>query len=165
VRIEPFLDPAETIAARARLHVAVFAGAVALAAASLGVATLIVARNPLQPESVHVVWLVAAVVAVSGFVSPAIRWLTTELAVTDRRVLAVSRHGLRQTRAIELPFEDMADVAVEHTVAGRLLGYGTVRLVSRGGATEEFPRVAHADGVRAAAERRPAPSGRRRARR
>jgi Bacterial PH domain len=165
VRIEPFLDADEKVTARARLHVAVFTGAATLAAVSLAVAGLIVARNPLRPESVRLVWLVAAVVAASGFVSPVMRWLATEVAVTDRRVLAVTREGLGRPRALELPFQDMAEVEVERTVAGRLLGYGTLRLVARGGATEEFARVADAEAVRAAAGRGVAPSGRRRARR
>lgn len=74
-------------------------------------------------------WAVAAVTAaavVRWSVLPWLRWLTTELVVTDRRI-TVERGVLRRTTR-GVPLSRVADVGLERSLRQRLLGSGTLVL-------------------------------------
>jgi hypothetical protein len=60
-------------------------------------------------------------------------WLvrvTTELAVTDRKV--IGKWGLIARRTIEQRLQKVDSIEVEQTILGRILGYGTVEVRGSG---------------------------------
>src|SRR5205085_10766519 len=65
---------------------------------------------------------------------------------------------------LELMLSKVEAIGVDQPLAGRLLGYGTLRIVGTGGTVEEFERVARPDGLREAVVRQAPPSPAARAR-
>ncbi len=101
-----------------------------------------------------VVWLVTAIedtatsdligfigtpIAIASFLVFWIRSRTTELAVTDRRVVA--KTGLIARDTIELNRAKIEGVDVQPSVLGRLLNYGTISVRGTGGAIAPIPRI------------------------
>lgn len=80
--------------------------------------------------------LVAAIIFGIGLV----RRNTTEMAVTNKRVIV--KTGLANRRTIELLLPRIESIAVEEPALGRLLGYGTVIVRGTGGTPEIFPQIA-----------------------
>ena len=146
--VEKHLAPGEQIVFRTRLHPIVYGSSAFFAACVLGIAGLIVARNDLPRETVRILWLAAVVIAVGSLASPWLRWRTSEFAVTDRRVLV--KVGLFAVHTLELMLSKVEAIGVDQSLAGRLLGYGTLRIVGTGGTVEEFERVARPDALREA---------------
>ena len=149
--IDRHLTAGETVVFRTRLHPVVFAGTVLFAASVIGIVVLIVARNDLPAESVRLLWLAGIVVALGSFVTPVLRWRTSEFAVTTSRVLV--KVGLVSVHTLELMLPKVEAIGVDQPIAGRILGYGTLRIVGTGGTVEEFARVASPDGLRDAVVR------------
>src|SRR5262249_58193685 len=87
----PYIDRrlvrGEQVIFRTRFHPVMFAGTLFFALCVVGVAALIVHRNALAPETVRLLWLAALGTIIVSFVSPYLRWRTSEFAVTTRRVL------------------------------------------------------------------------------
>ena len=146
--IDRHLVPGERVVFRTRFHPVMFSGTVFFAACVAGIAALIVHRNELAPETVRILWLAAALTSVLACVSTYFRWRTSEFAVTTRRVLV--KVGLISVHTVELLLRKVEAIGVDQPLTGRLLGYGTLRLVGTGGRVEVFPRVARADAVREA---------------
>jgi uncharacterized membrane protein YdbT with pleckstrin-like domain len=149
--IDRHLTADETVVFRTRLHPVVFAGTAFFAACVIGIVVLIVARNDLSAESVRLLWLAGIVVALGSFVTPVLRWRTSEFAVTTSRVLV--KVGLVSVHTLELMLPKVEAIGVDQPIAGRILGYGTLRIVGTGGTVEEFARVASPDGLRDAVVR------------
>jgi uncharacterized membrane protein YdbT with pleckstrin-like domain len=72
--------------------------------------------------------------------SPLIRRRTTELGVTNKRVIAKS--GLISRRTIEQRIQKIESIRVNQGIVGRLLDYGTIMIHGTGGATTPIPSVA-----------------------
>ena len=149
--VDRHLTPGENVVFRTRLHPVVFAGTAFFAACVIGIVVLIVARNDLPPETVRLLWLAGVVIAVGSFVTPVLRWRTSEFAVTTSRVLV--KIGLVSVHTLELMLPKVEAIGVDQPIAGRILGYGTLRIVGTGGTVEEFARVASPDGLRDAVVR------------
>src|SRR4029077_4215927 len=63
-----------------------------------------------------------------------IRRSTTELAVTDRRV--IYKTGIFQRHSMEMNRSKVETVGVDQSILGRILGYGTVMVRGTGGSFE-----------------------------
>lgn len=82
--------------------------------------------------------LVGAVALIGGGV---IRWLATEVGVSNRRVLI--KTGLFSRRSIEVLLQRVESIGVDESILGRILGYGTVIVRGTGGTFETFGKIAH----------------------
>lgn len=149
--IDRHLTPDETVVFRTRLHPVIFAGTAFFAACVIGIVALIVARNELTPDTVRLLWLAGIVIALGSFFTPVLRWRTSEFAVTTSRVLV--KVGLLSVHTLELMLPKVEAITVDQPIAGRLLGYGTLRVVGTGGTVEQFARVARPDALREAVVR------------
>ena len=159
--VDRHLGPDERVVYRTRYHMILFGGALWFTAIVFGIVALIVHRNDLPPETVRRLWLAGAAVAASGFISPFARWRTSEFAVTTVRVIA--KTGIVSVHTIELLLPKVEAVEVDQSLAGRLLGYGTLRVVGTGGTDESFARVANPEGLREAVLQQTPRTDRRRA--
>ena len=138
--IEKHLAPGERVVFRTRLHPVIFAGTAAFAAFVVGVVGLIVSRNELTARTVALLWLAGVIIAIGSLLPLYVRWQTSEFAVTDRRVLV--KVGLLSVHTLELLLPKVEAIGVDQTIGGRLLGYGTLRIVGTGGTVETFARLA-----------------------
>jgi uncharacterized membrane protein YdbT with pleckstrin-like domain len=75
--------------------------------------------------------LVALVAAPIYFLKGLIQRATTELAITDRRVIA--KIGLIRRRTWEINAAKVEGVEVDQSIWGRIFGYGTVTVKGTGG--------------------------------
>jgi len=80
-----------------------------------------------------------------------LRW-TTEIAVTDKRI--IYKRGFIRRRTVEMNMDKVATVDVDQSILGRLLDYGSIRIVGTGGASgiEWLHRVADPLALRTAIE-------------
>jgi uncharacterized membrane protein YdbT with pleckstrin-like domain len=78
-------------------------------------------------------------------VLPVVRWRTTHLVVTTRRVLV--GEGVLKRQGLDVPLDRVVAVRVWRTRIGRLLGWGTLVLDTGRGGELEFVDVPDVDGV------------------
>ena len=129
--IDETLLPDEHVVYRTRLHWIIFARALLVLIA--GVAVLI---------AFHAVPLVGAAVLAVGvamLISPLIAYQTTELGVTNKRMIV--KVGFVRRRTLELLLRQVEALSVDQTLGGRMLGYGTITLSGTGGVREIYHRV------------------------
>ncbi len=147
------VEEAERPVFETRLHPVSLAGTLVFATCVVGTTALIVSRNPLAPATVAELWLAAVVVVALAAAAPFARWWSSRFSVSTHR-LTIRSGGFRAQR-IEIPLARLADITVMPGLLGRLLGYGTVRIVPTGEPAEVFPRVAAPDALRDAILRQP----------
>jgi uncharacterized membrane protein YdbT with pleckstrin-like domain len=135
------LQPGETIVYSTKLHWFVYLWAILLLA--IAIALALAAWTTTNNSSLSLALNIAAVIFVLLALSSAfrafIRRATTELAVTDQRVIyktgLIARHTLEMNRA------RVESVAVDQTLLGRVFGYGTVTVRGVGSALEPIRNI------------------------
>ena len=110
----------ERVCLDARQHGIVLAGPLAAAVASGAVGAVAVARG--WPYSVPGALVLAAAAAVA--LRAVWRWEGTRVVVTTDKLVVV--RGLLRRRASAVPLRRLGVVEVEQSLAGRVLGYGTI---------------------------------------
>src|ERR1700688_4333617 len=133
--VEQVLQPGETVTYATSLHWLVYLRAILLL--TLAILCLIAAAAVAEPVAAFVLKVIAAVLGLLGLVSgldAVIRRSTTELAVTDRRV--IYKTGIFQRHSMEMNLSKVETVGVNQSILGRLLGYGTVIVRGTGGSFE-----------------------------
>lgn len=75
-------------------------------------------------------WLIAAI----------LRKKTTEMAVTNKRVII--KTGFISRKTLEMNLSKIENIAVDQSIFCRILGYGTITVVGTGGTREPFTNVA-----------------------
>jgi len=83
----------------------------------------------------------AFVVAAVLFIIGLIKRSSTEMGLTNKRVIV--KTGIANRRTIELLLSRIESVIVEEPAMGRVLGYGTVIIRGTGGTPEVFEKIAH----------------------
>jgi uncharacterized membrane protein YdbT with pleckstrin-like domain len=73
------------------------------------------------------------------FVHPLLERLSSEFAVTNKRV--IWKEGIIGRTTGEMNLGKIENVQVDQSVAGRILNYGTVALVGTGGTRESFDLI------------------------
>jgi uncharacterized membrane protein YdbT with pleckstrin-like domain len=138
--VERVLQPDETIVYLTRLHWLVYARAVVLLIISLiFLAAAGKFEQPLVALALKTVSAAFALLAITAALRALIRRLTTELAVTDRRV--IFKTGMLRRHTLEMNRSKVETVGVDQSVPGRLLGYGTVIVRGTGGSFEPIPFI------------------------
>lgn len=130
--LDALLAPGEVIVVRERQHwVALLrriAGALVLALLAVAMATLYgLGRWPTSGVGAWVgfgLLLVAVLLALPA----TLRWWNEQYVVTDRRVLRVE--GIARKQALDSGLAKINDVRVEQSLAGRLLGYGSLEILT-----------------------------------
>ena len=67
--------------------------------------------------------------------------VTTELAITNRRVIA--KFGLIQRQTIELKVNKVESLSVNQGVIGRIFNFGSIVVVGTGGSNAPIPYIAN----------------------
>src|SRR5215468_9909393 len=135
------LQPEETIVYSTKLHWFVYLWAILLLviAIALALAAWSLIGNESLNLALHIAAAIFALLALSSACRAFIRRATTELAVTDQRVIyktgLIARHTLEMNRA------KVESVTVDQTLPGRLFGYGTVTVRGIGSALEPIRNI------------------------
>jgi uncharacterized membrane protein YdbT with pleckstrin-like domain len=134
------LEPGEAVLYATTIHWLIYGPAILLLIVAVGCAA--VAGG--VAESARGILLIAAalflVLALFSWLPAALRRASTELVVTDRRVIYKS--GLLSRHTIEMNRSKVESVDVDQSILGRLLGYGTVTVHGTGGTLEPIRSVA-----------------------
>jgi uncharacterized membrane protein YdbT with pleckstrin-like domain len=136
--VQRVLQPGETLVYATRLHWLVYARAGFLLAAALVSAGLAQMRSDLPLPFLVLAGLLAALAAIDG-IAAALRRATTELAVTNHRV--IYKRGIVGRYTIEMARSKVESVDVLQSLTGRVLNYGTVLVRGTGGSLEPFRTV------------------------
>jgi uncharacterized membrane protein YdbT with pleckstrin-like domain len=133
--VETILQPGETVRAVGTLHWIAYAKAAVLGGVALLLAYL-TSGMPGAPAFILLAWLVAA----AEFLRVLIKSLTTEIAVTDRRV--IYKRGLVSRHTAEMNMKEVETVNVQQSILGRILGFGTIQVRGTGEGIAPLPGIA-----------------------
>ena len=127
------LQPGERVVHTTALHWFVYLAAIRWAAIALILLAVGLVGPMLPPEArlaLEAAAAIAALVAVVRGLEALIRRSTTELAVTDRRV--IYKIGLFRRSTFEMNLSKVESVGVEQSILGRMLGFGIVEVKGTG---------------------------------
>ena len=137
------LKPNERVVYATRLHWRIYTGCAVLLLVSAAFAVAARWLPHRQPEIRLALWIMAGMfllLALSAGLRALVRRATTELAVTDQRVIYKTGLMRRHTLEVNRAAVDMVDV--DQTILGRILGYGTIILRGTGGSLEPIRDIA-----------------------
>ena len=75
------------------------------------------------------------------FVAPTLAYVSSELVITDLRVLI--KTGIIQRQTLEMSISKVESIGIDQGFFGRLFDYGTVTIRGTGGFQERFESIAH----------------------
>jgi uncharacterized membrane protein YdbT with pleckstrin-like domain len=138
--VKRILEPGEIVTHVTRTHWRVYLPAILLLLLAI---LALAAASYVAPDLIVVPEIAAAILLVLALLSwiPAFlhRW-TTELAVTNRRIIFKS--GLFRRHTMEMNMAKVESVDVDQSVMGRILGFGTVTIRGTGGGIEPMRNIA-----------------------
>lgn len=135
------LQPGETVVYATKLHWFLYLRAILLLiiCAILAVAASFTADNPNITLALHIAAVVFALLALWSALYAFVRRATTELAVTNQRV--IYKDGLLARHTLEMNRARVESVAVDQTILGRIFDYGTVIVRGTGSTLEPIRNI------------------------
>jgi hypothetical protein len=133
--VDKNLLPGETVLCKGQLHWVIYFKSVAVIVFGL---LLLYPWSPHLPNT----WIFGCGAIAVGLLSavPALLFAwSTELVVTSLRIVA--KRGLIRRRTFEMLHRKVESIEVQQSLAGRLLGYGTLVLHGTGGGVETIPTI------------------------
>lgn len=140
--VERVLQPGETVRYTGTLHWIIFLPAfVLLGFAIAGLAAMAIGSRGGNGGSIFFgVVVLAFVLGTLHLFAAWVKRHTTEIAVTDRRV--IYKTGLISLRSVEMNMDKVESVDVQQGVFGRMLDYGTVLIRGTGAGLEPLGNIA-----------------------
>ena len=135
------LQPGETVVYQTRLHPVIYWRAVLLLiiAIALAAAAWYTVDNQSLSLGLGIAGALIAVLALFSALRAFIRRASTELAVTDQRV--IYKTGLLARHTLEMNRAKVESVTVDQTLLGRIFGHGTVTVRGIGSAFEPIRHI------------------------
>ena len=133
--VEQVLQPGETLIYATSLHWLIYLRAAALFI--LAMLCLIASWQFTQAVITAALQIIAGLfllLALASSLRALVQRVTTELAVTDRRV--IYKTGIFRRHSMEMNRSKVETVGVDQSILGRILGYGTVIVRGTGGSFE-----------------------------
>ena len=121
--VNRYVLPDERSVIAVRMHPAALAGPLVLACGGLVAARKLASRSP-RPDIVWGACLLVPLYLLRRLAA----WPITYLAVTDGRIMLIG--GLLRRTAAAVPLDQVTGLTLQRTVLGRLLGYGTLIVIS-----------------------------------
>jgi uncharacterized membrane protein YdbT with pleckstrin-like domain len=141
--VQRVLQPGETVAHQAHLHWLIFLHAIGLLAVAIAVLIGEASYHPSEPIIATALIVLACffvLLAIGSAFKAWLRRVTTEFAVTDRRV--IYKTGLFSRHTLEMNRSKVESVDVDQPLLGRIFGYGTVVLRGTGSTFEPIYHIA-----------------------
>src|SRR5215813_8190640 len=140
--VRKVLQPGETVVYATKLHWLIYVNTILLAIVCVVLVGAAVSTS--DNQSISLAFAIAAIIfallALSTGLRAFIRRATTELAVTDHRV--IYKTGLLSRHTIEMNRSKVESVDVDQSLLGRIFSYGTVMLRGTGGSLEPMAAIA-----------------------
>lgn len=133
------LQPGESVRYVGTLHWIIHKNAILSGLFTAGVGLFVLSRSGLQEPMALLLVSVPLAVTVYFYSGSWIKRKTTEIVVTDRRI--IHKIGLITRRTEEINITKVETVDVEQGLAGRILGYGTVGIKGVGGSWEPLVKI------------------------
>lgn len=133
--IDKSLSSGEKVIHHARLHKVVFMWPVIWTA--LG---FLLIRASTKANNTTGIGALIVAVGVFMILTAFIRYLTSEFAITNKRV--VLKTGLIRRQVVELFLSKIESMGADQSILGRILNYGTLVVSGTGGGYDGFPKVA-----------------------
>jgi uncharacterized membrane protein YdbT with pleckstrin-like domain len=135
------LQPGETVVYSTKLHWFVYLWAILLLVIGgvLALAAWSISNSPNLSLALGIAAVIFALLALSSALGAFIRRATTELAVTDQRI--IYKTGLLARHTLEMNRGRVESVAVDQTFLGRIFGYGTVTVRGVGSVMEPIRNI------------------------
>jgi uncharacterized membrane protein YdbT with pleckstrin-like domain len=138
--VDSILEPGETVRYRTNVSWTIYVPSILLAICAL--VALAIGAN--YQQGVNLSWFVAIVLALAAiamFIPAWFRRWTTEIAVTDRRIIL--KRGLIRRHTVEMNMQKVESVDVDQTLIGRLFSYGNVTIRGTGSSFENLRMIDH----------------------
>ncbi len=139
--VETIVGPGEHVTHVGRVSLLSIAsplvGGAALVAIALGLYVMSSGQSAITAPAAGVLALAGVLVIVIALV----RRSSTELAVTNRRVIA--KFGFIGRSTVEMNLAKIESVRVEQSVMGRLFGFGSIIVVGTGSTMDPIPFIAN----------------------
>ena len=139
--VRQVLQPGETVVYATKLHWLIYVNTILLVIVCVVLVGAAVSTS--DNQSISLAFAIAAIIfallALSTGLRAFIRRATTELAVTDHRVIYKS--GLLSRHTIEMNRDKVESVDVDQSLLGRIFGYGTVVVRGTGGSLEPIRNI------------------------
>ncbi|TVQ10413.1 MAG: PH domain-containing protein [Balneolaceae bacterium] len=129
--VEQNLMNGETIIHRSRLHWIVFLWPLIF----LLIALLLFNAGGEAIPAAQFALLLAVLSAISRFM----RYTTTEIGITNKRVIGKS--GFIRRNSLEVLLDKVEGIQVDQGVLGRILNFGNIIVVGTGGTKNPFPKI------------------------
>ncbi|MGZ8398637.1 MAG: PH domain-containing protein [Gemmatimonadales bacterium] len=133
--LDDHLLAGERIIYRARLHWTIFLTSIVVVLLGVALGILLQVLEPAYSYA----GLALAGVGLLLAIGPAVRYVSSEFAVTDKRVLG--KLGFIERESKETLLSKVEAIGIDQGVIGRILGFGTVTITGTGGTQESFPRI------------------------
>jgi uncharacterized membrane protein YdbT with pleckstrin-like domain len=133
--VDSILEPGETIRYHTTVSWTLYTPAIVLALCALAALLAAVSYADIGWFAVIVFALAAIVAAIPAWFR---RW-TTEIAVTDRRIIL--KRGLIRRHTVEMNMQKVESVDVDQTLVGRVFNYGTVTIRGTGSSFETLRMI------------------------
>ena len=138
--VEKVLQPGETVAYKGTIHWLVYLSALFFAAIAAAAALAqAVWGSPDTGGPALIVIAAAAFFAVISFTRAWFRRFTTEIAVTDRRVIL--KHGFIRRQTVEMNMTKVESVDVDQSILGRIFDYGNILVRGTGAGLEPLHMI------------------------
>jgi uncharacterized membrane protein YdbT with pleckstrin-like domain len=139
--VSRILESGESVLYATSLHWRAYLPAIALLTVSVGCLVVAIESGPDYQSAILIAAAAFAVLAFATWLPAAVRRASTELVVTDRRVIL--KKGIFSRQTIEMNRAKVESVDVDQTMLGRIMGYGTVIVRGTGGGLEPMQNIAH----------------------
>lgn len=138
--VQHVLQPGETVLQESRLHWFIYWRAVLFLIIAGGIAALyFLTPDPTMQNAALIGGAVALALSILFFIAAAIRRHSTELAVTDHRI--IYKTGVFSRHTMEMNRNKVESVDVDQSFFGRIFGYGTILVRGTGGSLEPLPNI------------------------
>ncbi|MGQ2964579.1 PH domain-containing protein [Methylophilus sp.] len=129
----------EVVIYRARLHWIIFFNTLLY----LLLSVIVCGYNLASAEPRQLLWSISALallMACISAISSYIRHMTSEFAITNKRVLI--KVGFIQRHSLEVLLHKVEGIGVNQSILGRVFGFGTIIVTGTGGTKETFDQIA-----------------------
>ncbi len=140
--VDAILEPGEKVVFETRLSWTLYGPAIVGAMVAFALPVAAASAPALTSGFAFAVYILAALAAVAALVSFLRAWFrrwTTEIAVTDRRV--VLKRGFVRRHTVEMNMQKVESVDVDQTQLGRLFDYGAVTIRGTGSTFESLRMI------------------------
>ncbi|HKH84066.1 MAG TPA: PH domain-containing protein [Gemmatimonadales bacterium] len=134
--LDDHLLAGERIVYRARLHWTIFLTSIVVVLLGIGLWIFLQYFEPVYSWA----GLGLAGIGLLLAIGPGIRYITSEFAVTDKRVLG--KVGFIERESDETLLSKIEAIAVDQGIIGRMFGFGTLTITGTGGTQEVFSGIA-----------------------